>query len=240
MNISDDDVFGSALEAYFNGEKDARLTVESDDVETDQWPLAEFFHSWEQMGDIERRALTLARGRILDVGAGSGCHTLWLQSHGADAEALDVSDGAVRVMTAGGVKSVHKADFFLFEPPRPYDTILMLMNGTGLAGSLQGLEALLAKAKALLAPGGQLLVDSSDLIYLFEDEDGSVCLPIGGKYYGELTYTYSFRGRRSRPFGWLFADQQTLADAAARAGLGFEVVAEGDHYDYLARLTRAE
>lgn len=239
MNISDD-VFGSALEAYFNGDKDAMLTVESDEVETDQWPVAEFFHSWEQMGDIERRALTLARGRILDVGAGSGCHSLWLQAHGADVEALDVSDGATRVMTAAGVKSVHKADFLSFKPTGPYDTLLMLMNGTGLAGSLQGLDGLLAKAKSLLGPGGQILVDSSDLVYLYQDDDGSICLPIGGKYYGELTYTYSFRDRRSRPFGWLFADQQTLADAAARAGLDFEVVLEGQHYDYLARLSRKQ
>lgn len=235
-----DDVFGRALAAYHHGDRDAELTVESDVAETDVWPLTEFFHNWEDMGDIERRALTLAQGRTLDVGAGSGSHTLWLQGRGADVEALDVSAGAAQVMRERGVKTVHQADFFAFEPARPYDTILMLMNGAGLAGSLDGLDGLLAKAKAMLALGGQILLDSSDLVYLYEEEDGSVAIPIGGRYYGELTYTYTFGGRKSKPFGWLFVDQQTLADAAARAGLRFEVACEGGHYDYLARLTRDE
>lgn len=233
-----DDVFGDALLAYFRGDHDAQITVESDEAETDTWPMAEFFHTWDAMSPIEQRALTLASGHTLDVGAGSGSHTLWLQDHGVDAEALDISAGAISVMNSRGVKTVHHADFFHFAQPRPYDTVLLLMNGTGLAGTLDRLADLLRKAEALLAPGGQILIDSSDLIYLFQEEDGSIALPIGGKYYGELTYTYIFGGKRSEPFSWVFVDQQTLADAADRVGLDCQIVLEGDHYDYLARLTR--
>ncbi len=233
------DVFGKALQAYNNGDKDATITVESNIAETDEWSLAEFFHSWEDMGDIERHALTMTTGRTLDVGAGSGSHTLWLQEKGIAAEALDISEGAAEVMKKRGVKTVHLSDFALYETDKPYDTILMLMNGAGLAGNVDGLDALLQQAKSLLAPGGQILLDSSDLIYLYEEEDGSFAIPLDG-YYGELQYTYIFKGEKSEPFGWVFVDQQTLQNAAERNGLDFEIVCEGDHYDYLARLTAKE
>lgn len=233
----EDDVFGEALKAYFNGDTSATLTVESNEVETDEWPVSEFFHTWDTMSPIERRALTLAKGRTLDVGAGSGSHTLWLLEHGVGAEALDISDGACHVLLHRGIKIVYLSDFLHFPHAEGYDTVLILMNGTGLAGTLDGLDPFLLKAKELLNPGGQVLIDSSDLIYLFEEEDGSIALPIGGKYYGEITYAYTFNGMRSKPFKWLFVDQQTLADAADRCGLNFELVLEGDHYDYLARLT---
>lgn len=232
-----EDVFGRALAAYNNGEADASITVESDLAETDEWPVSEFFHSWDDMSAIERRALTLASGRILDVGAGSGSHTLWLQGRDADVEALDLSAGAAGVMRSRGVRSVHQADFFSFRPDKGYDTLLFLMNGVGIAGSVERLDDFLAKAKSLLSPGGQILLDSSDLIYLYEEEDGSYSLPIGGRYYGELTYTYVFRGLRSEPFDWVFVDRQTLSDTAEREGLSLEIVCEGEHYDYLARLT---
>ncbi len=225
--------------AYNKGEKDATITVESNIAETDEWSLAEFFHTWDDMGDIERHALTMATGRTLDVGAGSGSHTLWLQEKGIPVEALDISDGAAEVMRSRGVKTVHLYDFAFFRAAEPYDTILMLMNGAGLAGTIDGLDALLKKAKSLLAPGGQILLDSSDLVYLYEEEDGSFAIPLDG-YYGELQYTYVFKGERSETFGWVFVDQETLQNAAERNGLDFEVVCEGDHYDYLARLTAKE
>lgn len=237
---NDKDVFGDALTAYHNGDTRAALTVESDLAETDEWPVGEFFHDWDAMSPIERRALTLAKGRTLDAGAGSGSHTLWLQDKGVDVDAIDISAGAASVMRRRGVKSVFLEDFFSFSPDRPYDTILLLMNGTGLAGTLDRLDLLLRKARTLLSPGGQVLIDSSDLVYLYQEDDGSVALPIGGRYYGELTYTYVFNGKSSDPFSWVFVDPQTLADAAERQGLGFEIVQEGDHYDYLARLTRKD
>lgn len=233
------DVFGLALKAFDAGDASVLITVESDVAETDQWPLAEFFHSWDDMGPIERKALTLANGRTLDVGAGSGCHTLWLQQqNGVEAEALDISQGAVEVMKRRGVRKAIAGDFYNFVPGKKYDTLLFLMNGIGLAGSVDGLDKFLARAASLLAPGGQILVDSSDLIYLYEEEDGSYSLPIGGRYYGEMTYTFVFNGERSEPFDWLYCDPQTLLDAADRNGLAMEIVAEGDHFDFLARLTR--
>ncbi len=231
------DIFGKALEAYYNGALDAVLKVESDTVDTEEWPVAIFFHNGDYaMQPKELRALTLASGRTLDVGAGSGCHALWLQDHGVDVEALDFSPAAAKVMRCRGVRRVHEGDFFAFQPAEAFDTVLLLMNGTGIAGTLDRLGRLLAKAKSLLSPGGQILVDSTDLIYLYEEEDGSYSLPIGGRYYGEMSYTYVFRGERSDEFSWLFVDQRTLADAAQAAGLSFEVVFEGDNCDYLARL----
>lgn len=234
------DPYGEAIKAYYEGDTAATLTVESDLAETDEWPVSEFFHSWDTMGQLEKRAMSLASGRVLDVGAGSGSHSLWLQRHGVDVEAVEISPLAANVIRDRGVKKVTTADFYTFETAKRYDTLLMLMNGAGLAGTLQGLDRLLAKAKGLLAPGGQVLLDSSDIIYLYEEEDGSYALPIGGRYYGELEYVYKFRGSRSETFPWVFVDQASLADAAERNGLSFTLVAEGEHYDYLARLATDE
>ena len=230
------DVYGKALRAYFDGDHKAELTVKSDVAETDYWPLSEFFHSWDEMGGIERRALTLACGRTLDAGAGSGGHSLWLQGNGIDVDALDISPEAANIMRERGVSNVIEGDFFSFEAQGRYDTLLFLMNGVGLAGSVDGLDGFLSRCKSLLAPGGQILMDSSNLIYLYENEDGSYSLPLGGRYYGELTYTYEFRGLQSDPFDWVFVDPETLEDAARRHGLKMEIVSEGEHYDYLARL----
>lgn len=230
------DVYGKALRAYFDGDHKAELTVKSDVAETDYWPLSEFFHSWDEMGGIERRALSLACGRTLDAGAGSGSHSLWLQGNGIDVDALDISSEAANIMRERGITNVIEGDFFSFEAQGKYDTLLFLMNGVGLAGSVDGLDVFLLRCKSLLAPGGQILMDSSNLIYLYENEDGSFSLPLGGRYYGELTYTYEFRGLQSDPFDWVFVDPETLEDAARRHGLKMEIVSEGEHYDYLARL----
>ncbi len=234
------EVYGKALRAYFNGDHKAKLTVMSDVAETDYWPLSEFFHSWDDMCGIERRALTLAHGRTLDAGAGSGSHSLWLQGNGVQVDALDISPESAAIMRERGVSRVIEGDFYSFEADGKYDTLLFLMNGVGLAGSVDGLDSFLSRCKSLLAPGGQILMDSSNLIYLYENEDGSFSLPLGGRYYGELTYTYKFRGLQSDPFDWVFVDQETLEDAARRNGLKMEIVLEGDHYDYLARLVANE
>lgn len=230
------DIYGKGLTAYYNGNKKAKFKVESDIAETEYWDVAEFFHNYAEMSEIERRALALCKGKTLDVGAGSGSHTLWLQGESVDVDALDISQGACDLMTTRGIKHVFCDDFFNFANKR-YDTLLMLMNGIGIAGTIGNLPKLFAKAKELLNPGGQLIVDSSDLMYLFEDEDGSVMIDLNGDYYGELEYTMSFGGEKGEPFNWLFVDFDTLQAAAAEYGLKCEKVFENEHYQFLAKLT---
>ncbi len=231
------DSYGLGLKAYLDGDKNATFIVESDVAETEEWPVSLFFHKYEDMEPIERCALSLCNGRTLDVGAGSGCHSLWLQNHAIDAEALDISPLAIEVAQQQGVKKTICADFFNFHPDTPYDTLLFLMNGIGICGTLDNLDNFLQTATSLLAPDGQIILDSSDLIYLYEEEDGSFSLPLNG-YYGELNYTFSFDNKKSASFPWVFIDPNTLSSAAERNGLSFEIVLQGEHYDFLARLKK--
>jgi hypothetical protein len=119
----------------------------------------------------------------------------------------------------------------------PYDTILMLMNGLGLAGTLEGLDKFLAHARTLLAPDGQILATSSDISYLYEDEDGALVIDLNGPYYGEVDYTFQYKGQTGEPFPWLFIDAALLEDAARQAGYEVDFIDNDESGQYLVRLT---
>ena len=186
----------------------------------------------------------MANGKTLDVGAGSGCHSLVLQKKGIDVTAIDISPLSVETMKDRGVKKVIVQDFFTLKGQ--YDTILMLMNGIGIVGTLERLPRFFRQLDKILAPGGQLLCDSSDISYVFEDENGMIDIPNEMDYYGEhsfrMQYKDSFRMQYKdtigEPFDWLYIDADTLKEKAAKNGYAVEVVAEGKHYDYLARITK--
>ena len=233
------DILGSALLAYHHGTTNAALTVHCNVADDEPLPAAYFFRTLLQMPDLERLALDESRGRVLDLGAGAGCHSLELQSRGFEVKAVDVSAGAVQVMSERGVRAVARHD--LFDPlpatERPYDTILLLMNGLGLTGSLEGLDKFLVHARTLLAPGGQILATSSDVRYLYEDEDGALLINLNGPYYGEVEYSLSYAGNTGIAFPWLFIDAPLLSDAAETAGYLAEFLDEDDEGQYLVRLT---
>ena len=233
------DILGQALLDYHHGRKKAALTVHCNVADDEPLPAAYFFRTLLQMPELERLALDESRGRVLDLGAGAGCHSLELQSRGfGHVKAVDVSAGAVQVMTERGVRTVARHDLLAPLPPTelPYDTILLLMNGLGLAGTLDGLARFLAHARTLLAPGGQILATSSDVRYLYEDEDGSIRINLNGPYYGEVEYRLSYQGKAGEPFPWLFVDAALLSDAAETAGYSAEFLSHDDDDQYLVRL----
>jgi len=234
--IADKDPMGHAIADFHATGKAARLRVFSPMFDEDEIPVTTLFRSIDDMPVIEQEALKAARGSILDVGGGAGCHSLALQAMGKAVTAIDISPLAVATMRELGVRDVREQDFFTFNGQ--YDTILMLMNGIGIVGSISRLPAFFMQANALLATGGQLLCDSSDICYIYEDEDGFIDLTGVEGYYGELTYQMQYRGVKGDPFPWLFIDPETLREQAAQHGFNCEILARGEHYDYLARLTR--
>lgn len=227
---------GKAIADFHATGKAARLRVFSPMFDEDEIPVATLFRTLEDMPAIERRALELANGAILDVGAGAGCHSLALQEMGKQVTAIDISPLAVATMRERGVVDVREQDFFALDGQ--FDTILMLMNGIGIVGSLSRLTAFFMQLDALLAPGGQVLCDSSDICYIFEDEDGFIDLTGIDGYYGELTYQMQYRNVKGEPFPWLFIDPETLSEQAVAHGYRCDIITRGTHYDYLARLTR--
>lgn len=242
MPTTPPDLLGQALLDYHHGHQAAALTVQCSAADDEQLPAAYFFRTLLAMPELERQALDESRGRVLDLGAGAGCHTLELQSRGfTDVKAIDQSAGAVQVMQARGVQEVALRDIFAPLPTeeRPYDTILMLMNGLGLAGTLEGLDKFLAHARTLLAPDGQILATSSDISYLYEDEDGALVFDLNGPYYGEVEYTFQYKNQVGQPFPWLFIDATLLEDAARQAGYEVDFIDTDESGQYLVRLTLA-
>jgi SAM-dependent methyltransferase len=224
------DVLGDALSAYFHKTFTGKLWVNNKYGPREEMPVDVYFRKAEDMPELEWIALQQCKGKVLDIGAGAGSHALVLQEMGLDITALDISPQAAAVMESRGVKKILCQDFFILEEPASFDTLLLLMNGIGLAGTLDGLRKFLAKARSLLRPGGQLIFDSSDIAYLYEGK-----IPDMPDYYGEILYQYEYRRQQSDWFKWLFIDRKTLREIAFSEGWHTELLF-GDEWDqYLVK-----
>lgn len=239
MLLPEKDPMGQAIRDYFEQGKCARLRVFSSQFDEDEMPVPLLFRTEENMPVLERTALSLCRGRVLDVGAGAGCHSLALQERGIDVSAVDISPLSVDVMRRRGVKNVRQANLFDEDFAGEYDTVLMLMNGSGIIGRLDNMPAFFRKMKQILVPSGCVLMDSTDLRYVYEDEEGALDIDLNAGYYGELDFKMQYRQVKGEQFDWLYVDFDTLSYYARENGFRAELVAKGGHYDYLARLVHA-
>lgn len=230
------DPMGAAIRDYQNKGKASRLRVLSSMFDEDEMPVAHLFRTFNQMPRLEQKALSMAKGRVLDIGAGAGCHALALQERGLEVKAIDISPLSCEVMKERGVKDAECVNLFNPQLQGKYDTLLLLMNGTGIAGKLNRLPMLLNRLKELLAEGGQILIDSSDLKYIYENEDGSMDIDLNAPYYGEVDYQMQYKNVKGEPFDWLYTDPMLLASISKQCGLNCEIVEEGENYDFLARL----
>jgi SAM-dependent methyltransferase len=229
------DLFGIAILDYQTNNAPEDILTETNISEADEMEVAYLFRDFNFMPKLEQKALQLAKGKILDVGCGAGSHSLYLQEKGLDVTAIDISLSAIKACELRGVKNAKVQNILDLENEK-FDTILLLMNGTGIFGTLAESTTYLMKLKNLLAPNGQILIDSSDIIYMYDDaEDGSKWIPAEG-YYGELTFTISYKKETESPFPWLYLDYNTLQNAAQANGLECELIIEGEHFDYLAKL----
>ena len=229
------DLFGKALLDYQNGNYTEDLITSTSISDEDELPLPYLFRSYKEMPKLEQKALQLAKGKVLDVGCGSGSHSLFLQSKGIDVKAIDISKGAIEVTKLRGVLNSELKD--VLNETDTFDTILLLMNGTGIFQELSQVSKYLKHLKSLLKPHGQILIDSSDITYMYEDDDGGVWQNMNSDYYGELDYFLSYKGEDETPMKWLYLDFNTLLTACRAVGLQCELAIEGEHYDYLARLS---
>lgn len=232
------DLFGKAILDYQTKDAPEDLITETSISEADEMPVSYLFRTYNEMPKLEQKALQLAKGNVLDVGCGAGSHALALQNErNLEVTAIDISENAVKACHHRGLKNVFVMHLLDLNPITKFDTILLLMNGTGIFGTLKETGNYLQKLKSLLHTNGQILIDSSDLIYMYDqDEDGAYSIPADG-YYGELTFTVHYKGETEDTFPWLYLDYNTLQKAAIANGLNCELVLEGDHFDYLAKLS---
>ena len=230
------DPIGHAVWDYLQGERDHSIVVSTDIAEDEQLLPSYFFRNFEQMPVQEQEALKRCSGKVLDIGAGAGAHSLWLQDQGFEVDAMDISPLSCETMRRRGVRNVLLQDIYLFNE-RKYDTILLLMNGAGIAQTLPGLNILLPHLKSLLNPGGKILADSSDLLYLFTDENGETWIDIASdSYYGEMEYQLTYKTIKGKPFAWLFVDPDTFCEYARNSGFTVKDKFTGPHFDYLVEL----
>ncbi len=226
------DIFGTAIKAYYEENDNTDIIVHSPDFEDDVIPIAYLFRNIEDMPEIEQKALELCQGKVLDVGCGAGSHALYLQKKKKlKVKAIDTSAGAIEIASRRGVENAVAEDFFKLKDQN-FDTILMLMNGSGIIGKLKNLDSFFEHSRSLLADGGKILMDSSDLIYLFEDE-----FEDPENYFGEFNYSISYKDLQSEDFDWLFISPDLLSEYAESNGFDCEIIQQGDNYDFLASLT---
>ncbi len=226
------DVYGAALfDFQEKGELDEPLLLHSSYGDIEEMPVEVFYREEEDIPELEYIALQLCDGKVLDVGAGTGVHALFLQEKGFQVDALEISEIACNIMRTRGVQQVICADFFTFHE-KPYDSLLFLMNGIGIAGTLEGFKNLLRHAKTLLSDRGQLLFDSSDISYLYEEYR----IQRPEHYFGEINFQYEYKKQKGEPFKWLYIDQNTLIKIAHEEGWVVQVLFEDENDQYLVRM----
>jgi hypothetical protein len=219
MKENNGDPMGAAIKEYASSRKPGDIIVTSDICEDDIIPVEVLFRKYDEMPELEKIALD---------------HALYLQDLGFDVTCIDVSAGAVDVMKKSGLKA-EKINFFSYNKQK-FDTLLMLMNGIGIAGKLSNLERTLLHAKSLLNKGGKILCDSSDIKYLYEDEDGSLWMDLNSEYYGNFRFQMKYKKEKGPWFDWLYVDFDSLFTAAKNVGLKAVRLEEIDDH-YIAELT---
>ncbi|MES3017630.1 MAG: methyltransferase domain-containing protein [Bacteroidota bacterium] len=224
------DVFGKALLDYHRLGHTEKLWLHNNYGKPEDMPVDVFFRTEDDLSELEEYALSLCKGTVLDIGAGAGAHSLLLQDSGFDVTSLEISATACEVMKSRGLKNVINEDIFSYQ--KKYDTLLLLMNGIGLCGDVEGLNRLLPHLKKLLRPGGQIILDSSDISYLYEPASFPT-----QRYFGEISYQYEYQSIKGSWFNWLYSDIEHLKTAAKKHGFFFELLFEDDMDQYLARLT---
>lgn len=230
------DLMGRAIWDYFYQENPEDLQTETSISELDDLPVSYLFRNYKEMNALEQKALDLSFGKVLDVGAGAGSHSLYLQNkRNLEVTALDISPKSIEICKARGVENAVCEDFLQFSNTK-FDTILLLMNGTGIFQSLEHIDQYLQKLKNLTSENGQILIDSTDILYMYDqDDDGGVLVPATG-YYGELDYYVHYKGESELPMKWLYLDFNTLKNAAIANGFKIQKIKQLDD-SYLAKLT---
>src|SRR5690606_5191448 len=105
------DVYGEALYDFQEkGELPEPLLLHRSYGDIEEMPVEVFYREEDDIPEMEFIALSLCDGKVLDVGAGTGVHALYLQEKGFEVDAMEISATACKIMEKRGVKNVIHAD----------------------------------------------------------------------------------------------------------------------------------
>lgn len=224
------DLPGIAIKDYYFNHSQSKLWVHDHFGPKVEMPVSIYFRRENDFPQLEKIALQHCEGFVLDIGAGAGAHSLFLQEKGQNVTALEISEASCEVMRAQGVSRIICGDFFKVELPQ-YDCLLLLMNGIGLCGTIDRIPVFLQKAKSLLKENGRILFDSSDVQYMYEETEKP------HHYYGEVAYQYAYKRLKTEWFNWLYIDKETMRVIAEENGWKMVVLFEDSNDQYLAELS---
>lgn len=231
---------GRALVDYVAGEKEEVLMIYREDGNGGPLPVAEFFREADA-APLEKVALDNCQGRVLDIGAGAGIHSLYLQNRGHYVCGLDILPEACEVMRKSGIKEVFCGSPYEYQG-EPYDTLLIMGRSIGMVETLAVMDDFLEDVRRLVKPGGHVILNSADVRITdnprhlaYHEFTHRV-----GRYIGEIRMYLEYKGIKGPMIGYLHVDAETLAEHAAAAGWSCEILFEGDEGNYLARLTRED
>ena len=229
------DVYGTFLKDFYFDKLEGNVLLHNNYGEAEELPVDSFFRNEEDILDVEVFAMNLCVGNILDIGAGTGPHSVILQRNGFNVTAIEQSKGACEVMKLRGIKEIIQQDVMTYTEQK-YNTLLMMMNGIGFCGYIEELKLFLNHAKNLLLPNGQILFDSSDVAYLYEGQEDAD----NDSYYGEIDYQYEYKGKKGEWFSWLYIDEQSMRAIAKECGWNMQLIYQDEDEHYLGRLTLTE
>ncbi|MGA1984313.1 MAG: class I SAM-dependent methyltransferase [Acidobacteriaceae bacterium] len=228
--------YSQAMLDYWHGDSEATYSIRRDDGFSQEIRVAPSFDT-SHFNPLEQLAMSCSTGRILDTGAGVGRHTLFLQQSGRNVTALELEPELAAIMLERGVEKSFANNIFTLEGVQ-FDTILMLMNGFGLVGTLAGADAFFEHARHLVSPEGQILCDSLDVRRTTNPthlalQQSNLRM---GKPIGQMNFCIKYQGKCGEPFDWLHLDFGGLSDLARNHGWTAELLAQEENGHYLAKL----
>lgn len=227
------DILGQAIYDFHRQGKQNKLWIFDQFDQKIEMDIAVYFRKFGQMPEIEQKALRLCKGKTLDIGAGAGSHSLYLQQQEVEVVALDISELCTKTAKERGVRQTVTTDFFDLNTDEKFDTLLLLMNGIGICEDIFGFPIFLDRAKNLLNTNGQIIFDSSDIAYMYEDDEFPE-----DNYYGEFNFSYGYKKQKTDWFSWLYLDFDSMQKIASEKGWKAEKILEDEHFHYLTKLTQ--
>ena len=222
---------GSAMENYFEKNDNTPIRVFINKSEEPEMYPSVFFRPYKNMLKYEKIALKNSMGKVLDLGCGAGCHSLCLQNKGFDVTAVEVSKKSANVALSQGVNKVINEDWRNLTL-KNFDTVLVLMNGMGLAESPAELKLMFRKLKSFLSKTGSILIDSTDVTYAKADWP-----MLDSEYFGKVQFELKYKGK-TQCFPWLFVDFETAVKTAKSVKLNVEVLERARNGHFLLRLSK--